>query len=44
MYLTQPSTYPSLLLNNDSLFQTTNTSVSKVVSELKEFLEGLDDL
>ena len=42
MYLTQPSTYPSLLLNNDSLSQTTNTSVSKVVPELKEFLEGLD--
>jgi len=45
MYLTQPpltSTYPSLFLNNDSLSQTTNTSVSKVIPELKEFLEGLD--
>ena len=40
MYLTQPSltsTHPSLFLNNDPLSQTT-----KVIPELKEFLEGLD--
>ena len=45
MYLAQPpltSTYSSLFLNNDSLSQTTNASVLKVVPDLKEFLEGLD--
>ena len=31
------STHPSLFLNNDPLSQTT-----KVIPELKEFLEGLD--